>query len=184
MVEFIVNYMPERIDNVNAMEQQLPDLIKNYSPDKDAMGGYLDCLKVGGNVPMVLLEDDVVLCKDFKNKILRVIAEKKNVIIQFFSMRKKDLTIGSRYEYGRTFCMNQCVYFPKGYGNLIYDYYNDWERKDEHPTAYDYLIADFLKSRRENYYLSVPSLVQHISGKSLIDKRRSSKRQSLTFKEE
>ncbi len=45
------------------------------------------------------------------------------------------------------------------------------------------MVADFLKERHMRYYIHVPSLVEHRIGKSLIDPRRSSRRQSLTFRD-
>ena len=77
--------------------------------------------------------------------------------------------------------MNQCFYLPELYSKSIYEYYTTWDKKEEHPTGYDILIADFLKSRKEKYWIHVPSLVQHRKVKSIINSRRGNNRQSKTF---
>ena len=53
---------------------------------------------------------------------------------------------------------------------------------EENPNAMDFLVRDFLKDNKHKYWLVIPNLVQHQEGKSVIDPRRSSKRQSLYFK--
>jgi hypothetical protein len=62
-------------------------------------------------------------------------------------------------------------------------FYDDWavDNLEDHPNGTDQMVCDFLKSRREKYWLHVPSLVDHRIAVSMIDPRRSSKRQSLTF---
>lgn len=50
-------------------------------------------------------------------------------------------------------------------------------------SGLDLMVADWLKGRREKYWIHVPSLVQHRTLPSLIDSRRSTKRQSQTFEE-
>jgi hypothetical protein len=42
-------------------------------------------------------------------------------------------------------------------------------------------MADWLATRGERYWLHVPSLVQHRVVPSVINRRRSSRRQSVTF---
>ena len=118
------------------------------------------------------------------NKIYKIaleIEKRPDDVIQFFSMRKDDLTIGSRYINGGRFCMNQCFYLPAGMSRDILDYMDSWGRYAEHPTGYDILMADFFKSRKIKYWNVCPNLVDHAQGKSRIDPRRSSKRQSFTF---
>ena len=47
----------------------------------------------------------------------------------------------------------------------------------------DLLIQDYLKLTKQKYYIHVPSLVDHRIYKSAIDPRRSTKRQSLTYRQ-
>lgn len=151
---------------------------------KGGMRNFLDTLKAIGEDAAIMLEDDIVITRDFAAKAEAVIAEHADDPIQFFSMRKKDLTVGSRYEPGRTFMMNQCHYMPAGMAPPLRDYYTTWSRRRENPQGYDTMMADFFKDNGISYYLHVPSLVDHRVGKSIIDPRRAStNRQSLTFED-
>lgn len=176
----IVRAMRERQEYVDYITSRI-DVNVLYDTTGNAMETFLEALRMAGGDPCIHMEEDILLTSNFDEKIESVISENKDIVIQFFSMRKKDLTIGSRLESGRTFCMNQCFYLPEGYSTKLLKYYDVWERKDEHPTGYDLMLADMLGS--EKYLISVPSLVEHRVCKSLINSRRSAYRQSLTFEE-
>ena len=148
----------------------------------NAMDTFLMSLEMAGEAPCVHLEDDIVLCEDFTDKVMREVLKRQNEVIQFFSMRKADLTVGSRYINGGAFCMNQCFYLPAGMGLEILEYAKTWKRIEEHPTGYDYLMADYFKEHKIRYWNVVPNLVDHLPMKSRINPRRSTKRQSLTFR--
>ena len=137
---------------------------------------------MAGENPCVHLEDDIVLCDNFYEKIINEIKKRPNDVIQFFSMRKDDLTVGSRYITGSKFCMNQCFYLPSGMSRELLEYGKTWKRIKEHPTGYDYLMADYFKEHKIKYWNVVPNLVDHFPMKSRINPRRSTKRQSFTFK--
>lgn len=152
----------------------------------DVMGrghrvNFLDALRLAGNAPALHLEDDIILAENFLERAQLAIAAQPDRVIQFFSMRKADLEVGSRLEAGRTFMMTQCFYLPAGYSRALLDHYPDWKDAHKHKSAVDIFTADFLKSRKEKYFIHVPSLVQHRQTVSMIDKRRSQFRQSLTF---
>jgi hypothetical protein len=138
-------------------------------------------LRIAGDDAMLSLEDDVILCKNFTEKTRKIISENSNIVIQFFSMRRKDLTIGSRYEPGATYMMNQCVYFPPGFSKGLLDYYDYWDGRFIHKSGGDIFIASYMKIHKMRYFIHVPSLVQHRNIVSEIDKRRSRNRISLTF---
>lgn len=180
----LIRAMKERSEYVDYLRERLPEAKFVFDEKKDAMETFLRSLREAGDKPCINMEEDIILTANFLEKVEKVINERPDEVIQFFSMRKDDLTIGSRYDYGRNFMMNQCFYLPAGYSKLIHDYYDKWGRKEEHPTGYDILIADFLKERKEKYWIHVPSLVQHRQCRSLINPRRSAFRQSLTFREE
>ena len=141
-------------------------------------------LEMVGDEDCLHLEDDIILTSDFMNKVNKVIKENPNKVIQFFSMRKADLEIGSRMESGRTFMCALCFYLPKGMSKDLRRYNEQWEfdNADQmHGAPLDVALADYLKSKKLKYYINVPSLVDHLPIVSSIDKRRSSKRQSKTF---
>jgi GR25 family glycosyltransferase involved in LPS biosynthesis len=182
-MKIILRAVKEREDYVNYLKKYIDNLIVIYDTENNAMKTFLAAMKYAGKEKSVHIEDDIILTKDFSKKLNDVIWWKPNEVIQFFSMRKKDLDIGSRYERGSTFMMNQCFYLPEFYPELIHDYYPSWRQKDIHPTGYDILIADFLKDKKEKYWLHVPSLVQHRQCKSIINPKRSAFRQSITFQD-
>jgi len=161
----------------------IPELIVVQDKTNNAMDTFLTAMSIAGNDAAVHIEDDIIITSDFCAKLYAVIAKIPDTVIQFFSMRKDDLTIGSRLDYGRTFMMNQCFYLPQDYSRMILEYYPVWPQRERHKTGYDILIADWLKSRKEKYWIHVPSLVQHRKCKSLINSRRPNNRQSITFEE-
>ena len=182
-MRMIIRAVKERKDCVDYLRKYLPEADILYDSTGNAMKTFLEAMALVGEDPCIHMEEDIYLTRDFSTKIRAAILKRPYEVIQFFSMRKADLEIGPRYDSGRTFMMNQCFYLPFGYSRLIYDYYPVWPQKDIHKTGYDILIADFLKARKEKYYIHVPSLVQHRRGKSMINSKRPVCRQALTFED-
>ena len=180
-MRFIVQCVEERMEWVAEMQEQIPHLEICMDKHKDAYETFMRSLEMGAGEPVVHLEDDAVLCSNFVAKIQAAIDLHPGSLIQFFSMRKDDLTIGSRWQSGASFMMNQCTYSPKGFDNSLLAFARVWPRLKEHPSGYDTMMADFLKVYKARYWNHVPNLVNHRVAKSIIDPRRSSKRQSLTF---
>ncbi len=149
----------------------------------DAWETFLWALKMAGDGPAMHIEDDVVFATQFVSRAAAVIAEKPDAVIQFFSRRKHDLTVGSRWMSGSSFMSLCCVYFPAGLSGRIGAYARGWTGRDLHPIGIDLMVANYLRANRLRYWVQVPSLVQHRASKSVIDPRRSSKRQSPTFDE-
>ena len=150
---------------------------------RDAMDTFLRAMRMAGDDPCIHLEDDIVLAKDFYRRITNAIKDHPDNMIQFFSMRKADLEVGSRWD--SNYMMNQCHYNPAGYSNLIADYWHEWKETEEgkaNAVGYDTMMNRWLRNRKEKYWIHVPSLVDHRVGKSMIDPRRAStNRQSKTF---
>lgn len=161
-----------------------------WDEEHDAMDTWLRLLAridAGPTRSGIVLEDDVQLTVDWRLKVEAVIRQVRdapapNALIQFYSARKADLTRGSRWEPGRSYLMNQCHYLPPGMAHDLLGFAPGWiDAHPEHPTGHDLLIADFLRSTGQRYWLQVPSLVQHEPWRSEINPRRSSARQSPTF---
>ena len=151
----------------------------------NAMETFMKSVELSKDDNCLNMEDDIVLCKDFMNKVEEVVSKYPTKVISFFTL--KDRPNGANIEKARTFCMNQCVYMPKWFNNLLLQYYPKWlktERGQQPGHAYDYMMADLLSLVGEDYILYQPSLVQHMEMKSRIDPRRSTHRTSKTFKEE
>lgn len=179
----IIRAIPSRVENIKSFLPQLDNLYPEICLDKDgnAMYNFLRALAKAGNDSSLHLEDDIILTTDFENKAQYVIDNLPNTVIQFFSMRKKDLTIGSRFEPGSNFIMGQCFYLPLGMAADLLKYYDIWPRKAEHPTGLDLMIADYMQEHKMRYYIHCPNLVDHLVGKSAINPKRPTKRVSKTF---
>lgn len=182
-MRYIIRGMSKRRAELNYLKQHLPHAEYLIDIPGNAMNGFLEAMWSAGKDASVHMEEDIYLTENFQEKAENVIEDHSDEVIQFFSMRQADIDRGSRYEPGRTFMMNQCFYLPAGYSKAILEYYPEWHQKEIHPTGYDILIADFLKERKEKYFLSVPSLVDHRRGKSLINPKRSNARQAKVFQD-
>lgn len=180
-INFIVRTTKVGGHDLTEMKKEIANLIILEDDNHDAFGNFINAMKYSDK-PCVHLEDDVILTTNFHEKILNAIKEYKENVIQFFSMRKDDLTKGTRFVAGSTFSMNQCFYLPKGMGLKIAEYYKTSKRKFEKGAPYDLMMADYFKENKIRYLIWIPNLVDHVECVSRIDKRRSRKRQSLTFK--
>jgi hypothetical protein len=160
----------------------IPGVIMCCDVDHNAMHTFKASLELAGDAPCVHMEDDIILCRDFVRRVEDEISKRPDDVIQFFSMRKDDLEIGSRYINGGSFCMGQCFYLPEGMSAELLEFMAGWGRYKEHPTGLDSpLMSDFFKVKKIKYWNVCPNLVDHKIGKSRIDPRRSSRRQSFTF---
>ena len=176
---YVVRAVKERKPFVDEILRQIPDAIVYYDEYGDAMKSYLHvCANIVKGQPAVLLEDDIILTSNFKQKAESVIAEYPNTLINFFSLSKKYTK--PHIKRGREYCMNQCEYFPAGFSLKVVEAYDSWPLKDKEPNAYDYLVG-YAWGYSKPYLVWCPSLVQHREVKSIINSRRSTKRQSITF---
>lgn len=173
--------VPTRRNVVDYLRSHIPGLQVVEDDGRGVMANHQRALRATNGQPFVLLEDDVLLTRDFTAKAEAVIAERPDDVITFFSRRKDDLTLGSRYMSAMGFYMAQCLYFPAGVGPAIADYHPISPTLTKDPTASDRVVAAWCKHDGRNIWISVPSLVEHLPITSAIDSRRSKNRQSLTF---
>ena len=183
MIDYIVTAVKEREDHVNYLRKHIPNLIVVWDKWKDPMETFMRAWGEYPVRPSIRLQDDVVLTKNFCEKVENVIRQHPNDVIQFFSRRKKDIEVGTRWETPSGYLNNQCHYLPKGMAGRIFDFGLTWEYIEEHPTADDLLMRHFFTEKGIRYLLHVPSLVEHAKVASAIDPRRSWHRQSVTFKD-
>lgn len=181
MVRIIIKAVPSRREFIDYLKINLPEAEFCMDQQQCAFDTFLRSLEMAGNEPCVHMEEDVIITKGFVKKIRAAINQKPFNLIQFFSMRKKDITEGSRWD--NNYLMNQCFYAPPTYSKQLRQFYDVWapHKREQHPNGTDQMICDFLKSKKEKYWIHCPSLVDHRIARSAIDPRRSSKRQSLTF---
>lgn len=179
MTRVIIRAVKERQPYLDYLLDELPDAEVCYDTTRNAMNTFLDAVDLAGKDGVLYLEDDVILADQFRNRVESAISEMPQNVIQFFSMRKADLEIGSRWD--NNFLMAQCFYFPPGLSAELAKYAKTWAGYSEHPTGLDTMICDFLRALKLKYWIHIPNLVDHRVGKSIIDPRRSSKRVSKTF---
>ena len=162
--------------------ENIPNLVVVQDTTNNAMETFLSALQRAGTKPAVHIEDDIELAPSFSQKLNIAISKRPDTVIQFFSMRKADLEVGSRLDTGSKFMMCQCFYLPQNYSKMLYEYHSRWPKRKQQPrSGYDLLVGDFLKSRRERYWIHIPNLVNHRIAKSIINPRRSMFRRSKTF---
>lgn len=180
-VRIIIRAVPERIEYIEYLRQQLPEAEFCMDQKRSAMHTFLMAKKMAGNDPCIHMEDDAILTTDFVRKANDFIAKHPNEIIQFFSRRSKDLTIGTRREYGGNFSCNVCYYLPPFMSKRILAYFPTWDNKWPDSMPYDTMMAQFFREEGISYIIHVPSLVNHREGLSQINSRRNSRRHSQSF---
>jgi hypothetical protein len=142
--------------------------------------------EMAGGSAAVHFEDDAVLCDWFSEKLEAAITERPNTIIQFFSMRPEDLTVGSRWD--DQFMNCQCFYVPAGLNGPLAEYMRSADPVNDKRIAKckdpsDWAIRQWMRDRRMRYWIHVPNLVDHAVTVSLINPKRARARQSLTFQQ-
>ncbi|NBQ17947.1 hypothetical protein EBU24_06545 [bacterium] len=169
------------MEMIKYLKARLPHAEWCIDYNKDGFANWNKAMLLAGNDPCVHMEEDIILTVNFVEKLEKAISEHPNDLIQFFSMRKKDITEGSRWD--NNFLMNQCFYMPAGFSLDCYNYNDEWDKEEraKNPAGWDLMMDRWLKARKRKYWIHVPSLVEHRIAKSAVDKRRSSKRQSKTF---
>lgn len=179
-MKIIVRKMPDKV--LDESFKQIEGMYKTCYAG-DATQTYLKSCEMGLGDDSLNMEDDIILTSNFLEKVMEVINKTPGKVITFFTLKQ---SIKETTEMpGKTFCMMQCVYQPAWFNKGILEYYPLWKEteKGKQPGhAIDYMAADFMAEKRVTYILHQPSLVQHQELKSRIDPRRSSKRQSKTFK--
>ena len=178
---YVVRAVEERRPFVEEILKQIPEAVIYYDEFRNPMQSYLHvCENIIAGQPAVLFEDDIILTSNFKEKCEAVIRQYPDMLINFFSLSKKYLK--PHLKKGREHCMGQCEYYPKGFSLEVVKAYSTWKDKEKEPNATDFLTG-YAWGNNRDYIVWCPSLVQHRQVKSVIDPRRSSKRQSVTFEE-
>lgn len=132
----------------------------------------------------LVLQDDIELADDWRARVEAAIAERPDTLIQFFSMRPADGSplAESGWRKGETFISNLCVYIPHGMASPLLEYSFEFtEKYPQFKTADDFVVRYFLRSRRQAYWMHLPSLVQHQKWVSAINAKRPRNRQSHSF---
>lgn len=183
MTRIIIRAVLSRAAYIEYLRAKLPAAEFCFDQHRDARETCRRAMAMAGDGPAIHMEDDAILTRDFVAKAEAVIAAHPDRVIQFFSRRKKDVTVGSRLD--RSFSANVCYYLPAGYSREVLAWMPGWAAA--HPehrfSANDLALNDWLRARREPHWIHVPSLVQHRIAPSAIDPRRAWRRVSATFED-
>lgn len=173
MIRYFVRTTGQRIldDSYSQIEYEL--LIDNNGHSGKA---FLAQLSIINEYDCVVLEDDLILCRGFKDKIEAVIKEHKDKIINFFT---SPLGYFKSRE-SRIFSYNQCTYFPKGMGGKIY------EAVKIFPTlqhCQERIMREGLLRLGLTFFQYRPCLVQHLDTDSLMGHKMEYPRRSPYFED-
>lgn len=144
--------------------QQIPyQLMIDYN--HNCGKAFIEQLKQIKNEDAVLLEDDLILCKDFKKRIEEIIEKHPNDIINFFTYPNKYNKEG----YCEDFCYNCCTYFPK---EKTKELLRVIETFPVISSSAECIMRNCLSRLRYNHYLYQPPLVQHLDLGSIMNHTR------------
>ncbi len=137
-----------------------------YDFKHESVKSFIEQMRLISNDDALFMEDDIIFCDNFINKVNEVIAQYPNQIINFFFQPLAYLQTSEVK--GKKFLYNQCVYYPKGISKIIADKMQElidngieWKQYDEiEGAALDALGINFIQYR--------PMLVQHIGVNSII----------------
>lgn len=178
-----------RINNVKKLKQQIPELHVVMCGRDTVFQEHIKAFEIKEEYDgIIILEDDVQLCKDFKKRAAALVTEHKDEVVSMFESACSKGDLKSEYRRGRNFAWCQCNYYPKQICKLLSDpnmlpkFKNYFYTKLNEPWNYpiDKYIPYVLGEHKIKYYMSVPFLVQHLPLKSNF-KGRPTNRQSRFF---
>jgi len=158
----------EREDNINKMLSSLPPETECIW-DTDHNPCHTLCRVVDSDESMLVMEDDIELCKDFYEKAKAEIEQRPDSFIMFYlSSRSEWPEIRNKENgrpYNRPFVSTQAYYIPAGIGKRLSKFLETNEKANNH--RWSRWINEFLMKERIERYWTYPSLVQHIAKESL-----------------
>ena len=178
-----------RIKNVEIMKQQIPELVVVMSNRGNVFDNHIKAFNLEPEYDgLVMLEDDVQLCKNFKERVEECVNRHKGEVISMFESACSRKPLHSEYRNGWKFAWNQCKYYPRSICKIFAD--KDWMEpfkeyfftKLHEPWNYpiDKYQAFVLGTCGISYWMEVPFFVQHLSLESNF-KGRPTNRQSKYF---
>jgi hypothetical protein len=178
----------ERINNVQLIGKQIPNLHVYVGDNHDIFMKYVNCFNIDERLDgVVVLEDDIQLCNNFHSAISKIIHNHPEDVISFFEKPNSKKELKTSYIKGSEFLFNQCNYYPRSVCELLLNQSNIDEFKANYFSKYkkwvapiDLYIAFVLNKYRIKYRMQVPFLVQHLCFKSTLG-NRSTKRQTKYF---
>ncbi len=184
---------PERQANAHIMLKEL-EQIEGASVSSvesglsDVWSAFIGCFQLcspsGG---LLLLEDDVKLCRDFHTKVMEQISAHPDDVVSFFEKPNSRKELKSGMQPGREFGFGTCNWFPREICTALADPWNElafrdyWpSRKEKWTYPNDIYVRWVLQKLGKKYYMQIPFLVQHLPFKSALG-NRSTHRQTRYF---
>ena len=158
----------EREDNINIMLSSLPKETEVIW-DTDHNPCHTLQRVVDSDEPMLVMEDDIELCKNFYEKAMKEIEERPDEFVMFYSCKLWEIAEAERKKkwlpYGRPFVFTQAYYIPAWIGKKLSKFLETNKNANNHRWSIG--INEFLVQEWIVRYLVQPSLVQHIAKESL-----------------
>ena len=180
----------ERTLNVKKLKEAIPELKIVISNRENVFRNHIGLFDLGANSDcdgIIILEDDVQLCKDFKTKATELVSEHKDEVVSMFESALSRKELHSEYRAGNRFNWCQCNYYPKAIckilsSNDMVTKFKEWYARRNEPWNYpiDTYIGYVLGYHGLKYWMQVPFLVQHLPLRSNF-KGRPLNRQSKFF---
>lgn len=180
-MKYIIRKVPER--NTKYLERLLPEAeIVNDVNHNGCVWSFLKAIEVA-NDDAIYIQDDMLLCKDFKKKAEEYVKKYPSSVIIFSShiiknAKKYAETIYREEKFytgkeGGTWLL--CTYIPKKIGMEFFDFIVSEEckklgswKKYEKMQADDLLFCKFLDLRSYKAFVVVPQLAGHEENKSVV----------------
>lgn len=178
----------EREDNINKMLSSLPKETEVIW-DTDRNPCHTLQRVVDSDESMLVMEDDIELCKNFYEKAMAEIEQRPDSFIMFYSCKKWEIEEAENKKngipYSRPYVYTQAYYIPAWIWKNLSKYLENNYWANNHRWSIG--INGFLTKNKIERYLVQPSLVQHIGKESLNEPDKPFERlkhQSQTYKYE
>ena len=161
MIKYYIRTTGER--KLDKSYSQIP-YVKLVDKNHEYIDFFVDQLERVGVDDCVIIEDDCVLCRDFKSRIEAVISLYPNKVINFFYWAEKYFLTRESDD----FVQNQCTYYPKGFSQILAREMRKAHK--EFPTlCTDRVESVALKRLKVKHIQYRPCLVQHLNFDSLLN---------------
>lgn len=150
MIKFFIRTNGKRVLDESYSQIEYEILL---DPNNDPIGSLIEQFNYISQYDAVLLEDDLILCNDFKNKVEEVVQKYPDRIISFFTVTgEPKITESDKFHW------SQARYYPKGITNKIAEKLEPYRGKFK--TAHYVTLA--CKELGYNLIEYRPCLVQHL----------------------
>lgn len=176
-----VSWSPERDVVVESMKREIPNLEVFVDRHHDWYRAFFDVCDMINSTGAVLLENDVLLCRNFRERIEAIIDEKgKDEVISFFE--KPKVWLPTAYVGGSNFSWMQCLYLPPGVPGRARQYLDEFRTnrpKQFRGVSVDIFLSYVFVKEKIKYWRIRPCMVQHLDLRSLSG--HAAKRETVFF---